>query len=81
VATAFPLTGLALIMAITAGNAVGDDGAPEWLGVLVWVACGAALLAIVTMALSAASLLRSSAARIVRDDWDEQAEDLEAGAS
>lgn len=79
VATAFPLMGLALIMAITAGNAVGDDGAPEWLGVVVWSACGAALLAVVTLALSAASLLRSSAGRIIHDHRDDRAEDPEAG--
>jgi hypothetical protein len=81
VATAFPLAGLALVMAMTAANAVGDDGAPEWIGIVVWAACGAALLAVATIALSAASLLRSSAGRIIRDDRDDRAEDLESGAA
>lgn len=81
VATAFPLCGLGLVMAMTAGNAARGDGAPGWFAGVVWVACGAALLACVTLALAAASLLRSTAGRVIGDDRDERAEDMEAGAA
>ncbi|WP_155892794.1 hypothetical protein [Intrasporangium chromatireducens] len=80
VATAFPLGGLGVVMAITASNAV-RGGAPGWLAVVVWVASAAVLLAVVTFSQSAASLLRSAAGRVVRDDTDERAEDLGAGAA